>query len=136
MYTEIQTIEQAMAAHKHQPDFSNVDLSSLPIEIADGMLAFGQLQAIVHTINNDDPKEPEWRADYNDDDQEKWAPWYTGGASDGSGSGFVFYVTYYDWTTTSARGGARLALKDEARAEHMNKYFSDYYKRVLLIIKP
>lgn len=134
MYTEITTIEEAFKRQKDQIDLSKLpDLSSLPDKFSRGMNALLKLQVITEAVNNDDPKEPEFKADYNDSDQEKWFPWYRGG--DSSGSGFRFMSSFNAWTGTAADGGARLALKDEERADHMNKYFSDLYKELYLILE-
>lgn len=134
MYTEITTIEEAFKRQKDQIDLSKLpDLSSLPGKFSRGMNALLKLQVITEAVNNDDPSKPEFEADYNNSDQEKWFPWYRGGNS--SGSGFRFVSSHYAWTTTNATGGARLALKDEERADHMNKYFSDLYKELWLILK-
>ena len=133
MYTEITTVEEAFKRQKDQIDLSKLpDLSSLPSKFSRGMFALLKLQVITEAVNNDDPNEPEFKADYNNDDQLKWFPWYRGGSADGSGSGFRFLVANFEWT--HSYGGARLALKDEERTDHMNKYFSDLYKDLWLIL--
>ena len=135
MYKEITTVEEAFKRQKDQIDLSKLpDLSSLPSKFSRGMLALLKLQVVTEAVNNDDPKEPEFKADFNDRNQEKWFPWYVGGAADGSGSGFRFLVTLYGWSNSYASGGARLALKDEERADHMNEYFSELYKDLWLIL--
>lgn len=134
MYKKITTVEEAFKRQKDQIDPGMLpDLSILPAKFSRGMNALLKLQVIVDAVNNDDPKVPEWKADYNNSDQQKWFPWYRGG--DSSGSGFRFGATTYAWTYTCANGGARLALKDEKRAEHMNKYFQDLYKELFLILE-
>lgn len=137
MYTEIRTVEAALARHADKIDLQKVNdsLVDIPGKFRRGMMALITLQMIIHTVNNDDPREIEWKADYNNVNQKKWFPWYEGGAADASGSGFRFGVTYCGWTDTHTVGGARLALKDEARAEHMNTYFSDLYKDLYLILE-
>lgn len=137
MYTDIKTIEQALERHPDQIDLAKTKegLAHLPGKFVRGMLALLTLQAIIYVVNNDDPDVPEWKADYNNEDQYKWFPWYRGGAADASGSGFRFDDANCDWSATDACGGARLALKDEERAEHMNEYFSDLYKDLYLILE-
>ena len=135
MYTEITTVQKAFKKQKDKIDLKKLpDLSILPDRFRRGMLALLKLQVIIEAVNNDDPKVPDWKADYNDETQKKWFPWYVNGSADGSGSGFRFYDTYFSWSNTFALGGARLSLKDEARAKHMNKYFSDLYKELYLIL--
>lgn len=133
MYKKITTVEEALKRQKDQIDFSKLpDLSALPEKFSRGMMALLKLQVIIHAVNNDDPAVPEWKADYNNSDQLKWYPWYRGG--DASGSGFRFDDSVCGWTYTHTNGGARLALKDEDRADHMNKYFVDLYKELFLVL--
>lgn len=134
MYQEITTVEEAFKRQKDQVDLAMLpDLSILPEKFSRGMMALLKLQLIIHAVNNDDPAVPEWKADYNNGNQYKWFPWYRGG--DSSGAGFRFHDTRYGWSTTFTTGGARLALKDEERAEHMNKYFQDLYKELYLVLE-
>lgn len=134
MYKKITTVEEAFKRQKDQIDPGMLpDLSILPAKFSRGMTALLKLQVIIDAVNNDDPKVAEWKADYNDRDQKKWFPWYVGG--DASGSGFRFLVTDCVWARTLTDGGARLALKDEKRAEHMNKYFQDLYKELFLVLE-
>jgi len=134
MYKEITTVEEAFKRQKDQIDLNMLpDLGILPARISRGMLALLKLQVIIEAVNNDDPAKPEWKPDYNNSNQKKWFPWYTGG--DETGSGFSFYGAYDGWTRTRTDGGARLALKDEARAEHMNEHFQELYKELWLVLK-
>lgn len=134
MYKDIQTVEVAFANHPAKIDLDKTieALSAVASKFSRGMIALLKLQVVIDLVNNDDPAVPEWIADYNNDDQQKWFPWYLGG--DRSGSGFRFSESHYSWTSASTTGGARLALKDEERAEHMNEYFSDLYKELYLIL--
>lgn len=135
MYKKITSVDEALKRHPEKIDIKKATkaLSFLPEKYLRGMIALLTLQAVVFVVNNDDPKKPEWKPDYNDNDQRKWFPWYTGG--DSSGAGFRFVDSYYFWSDSSADGGARLALKDEDRAEHMNKYFQDLYKELYLVLE-
>ena len=136
MYTEITTVEKAFEKQKDKIDINSLpDLSSLPDKFSRGMMALLKLQVIIDGVNNDDPKVPEWKADYNDNGQQKWFSWYVGGSADGSGAGFRFFVSDIGWAYSSAFGGARLALKDKERSEHMDRYISDLYKELYLILK-
>lgn len=133
-YKEITTIEEAIKRYKHPFDISKLNLSCIPPELASGGKTSIELQAVVWSINNDDPSVPEWKPDFNNRNQEKWGPWATGGAPDGKGSGFSFDGSNYDWTYTNACGGARFALKDEPRSDHMKEHFPDLYKMLWLIL--
>jgi len=134
MYTEITTVEEAFKRQKDQIDLSKLpDLSSLPDKFSRGMLALLKLHVITEAVNNDEPGVPEFKADYNNKQQKKWAPWYVGG--DESGSGFRFHGSVFDWSYSNSSGGARLALKDQERADHMNEHFQDLYKELYLILQ-
>ncbi len=135
MYTEITTVQEAMNRYKNPFDLEKMKaaLSIVPNEVSSGMVALAELQVLVWSINNDDPKEPEFKPDYNNGNQDKWGNWWRGG--DESGAGFRFFDSYYVWTDSYANGGARLALKDEPRTLHMAKYFPEQYKALLLILK-
>lgn len=134
MYKEITSFEEAAKRSKLGVDPEKLpDLSMLPSKVSGGMIALMKLQVVVDAVNNDDPAEPEFIADFNNEDQEKWYPWYVGG--DRSGSGFRFGAAGYVWANSSAGGGARLSLKDEARADHMNEHFQELYKDLWLILE-
>ncbi len=134
MYKKITTVEEAFKRQADKIDLSRLpDLSLLPPKFSRGMMALLKLQVVIEAVNNDDPKQPEWKADYNNSNQTKWFPWYRGG--DESGAGFSFSGADYGWAYSLSAGGARLALKDEARVEHMNKYFSELYKELYLVLK-
>lgn len=131
MYKDITTVEEAFK--RQNVDLNNLpDLSALPSKFSRGMLALLKLQVIIAAVNNDDPAVEEFKPDYNNSHQEKWFPWYVGG--DESGAGFRFHGSDGAWAHSLAVGGARLALKDENRADHMNEFFQDLYKEFYLIL--
>ena len=134
-YKDITTLEQAEKIYPGSVSIEKMKeaIASFPQEISRGMIALASLQVVIYAINNDEPKEEVFKPDYNNGDQEKWAPWWRGG--DESGSGFRFDGTNYGWTAADTAGGARLALKDEDRALHMKTHFPELYKELLLILK-
>lgn len=135
MYQNITTVQAAYAsegldyAAMHQP------LTDIPDDIARGMVALMDATVVVRAINNDDKSQPSFVPDFNDDSQKKWGPWTYGGSGDGSGSGFSLGGTDWTFTGTFTVGGARLALRDKARADHMWGYFSFLYKELWLVLK-
>jgi hypothetical protein len=135
MYKEITTVEEAMKRYKEPFDLEKMKeaVSVLPPSISRGMLALAVLQVVTWSVNNDDPKEPEFKPDYNNSDQYKWSNWFRGG--DETGSGFRFFDAFCDWANADTRGGARLACKDEERALHVKQYFEEQYKELFLILK-
>lgn len=135
MYTEITSIEEAFKRHPDQIDLNKTieALSFLPKTISSGMLSIMQLQVVCYTINNDDPNVEIFEPDYNNTNQYKWGQWCLGG--DSSGSGFRFRAVVWTDAHSSARGGARLALRDQPRLQHMKKCFPDVYKEFFLMLK-
>ena len=68
-----------------------------------------------------------WVADYTNDKQEKWWPWFKV-----SSSGFVFRDTIYYSSYADAGGGSRLCFKDSDLAEYAGKQFTELYKNLIL----
>ena len=134
-YKDIKTLEQAYAVH---PDKINLQetvekLNSLPARFSRGMIATLNAQVVTEVINNNDPSVAAFKPDYNNRSQEKCAPWCLGG--DGSGAGFRFNGDGWAGTYSSADGGARLALRDQARSQHMRENFPDIYKEFFLVLE-
>ena len=134
-YKKIKTLEQAYAAHPDKIDLAKVKkaLKFLPVRYSRGMIARLNASVLTFVLNNDNPKVPEWIADYNNTDQKKFGAWTWGG--DRSGAGFRFDGLGWTRSTSSAHGGARLALKDLPRLQHAKKYFPEIYKEDYLILE-
>lgn len=104
MYKEITTVEAALAAHKDSIELSKIDFGNLPSRFSKGAIALMTLEAITEIINNDDPNVADWEPNYDDEDQEKWFPWYIGGSS-----GFQFNnVNYTNWNTNNGSEAQQL----------------------------
>lgn len=134
-YTKIKTMDQAYAKFPEKVDLEKLmkALKSVPARLRRGMLATLNAQVLTEVINNNDPKVPAFKPDYNNNNQYKWFPWCIGG--DSTGSGFRFGGSHFVWTLTPASGGARFALRDKARVEHVKKYFPDVYKELYLMLE-
>lgn len=104
MYKNITTVEAAMKNYKEPFDLEKMKeaLSFMPPTIARGMIALATLQVVAWSVNNDDPKKPEFKPDYNNTNQYKWSPWYRGG--DETGAGFRFFVSVIGWAISVAVG--------------------------------
>ena len=68
-----------------------------------------------------------WVADYTNDKQEKWWPWFKV-----SSSGFVFGGTGCDCSDAGAGLGSRICFKDSDLAEYAGKQFTELYKNFIL----
>lgn len=133
-WKKITTIEQVYEKHPAKVNIKRIvkALSFLPEYLRNGMLATLNAEVMTDVINNNDPAVPAFIANYNDEVR-KYGPWCYGG--DESGSGFRFDVSYWTNTATYARGGARLALRDQPRLDHCKKYFPGIYMAFFLKLK-
>jgi len=134
MYTDIKTFEDACKQTGVNPnDLPGVE--NIPDRHKDAVTSIYKLFIITEAINNDEPGVEEFKPDFNNTSQRKWRPWFEGGAADGSGSGFRFYVSTCRWTNSFTYGGARLCFKDEERSDYAGQQFTDLYKSVNLFLK-
>ncbi len=69
----------------------------------------------------------DWQADYADDDQKKWRPWFKW---DASSSCFRFSFSGYDYTAAHAGSGVRLVFPTKELSDYFGTQFeklnSDY----------
>lgn len=84
-------------------------------------IAYQKLKEITKAINPAD-----FKVDYNNGNQQKWYPYFTG-----SGSGFRFLVSYFDWSNTNSFGGARLSFSTDEDSDYAAKTFLSLYKDFL-----
>ena len=68
-----------------------------------------------------------WVADYTNDKQEKWWPWFKV-----SSSGFVVVAASYRYSDAGAGDGSRLCFKNRDLAEYAGKQFTELYKNFIL----
>src|SRR5436189_3270485 len=131
-YKKITTLKKAYAKHPDKIDLDRTikALKFLPAQKRRGMIGTLNAEVVTEVMNNNDPKVPPFKPDYNNTDQLKWGPWTFGG--DASGSGFRLDVDDWTGTLSSAGGGARLALRDKGRLQHMKEYFPEIYKEFFL----
>ena len=98
------------------PDFSN-----LPADLREYFEAQYMAIVITEALNEG------WVADFTNNSQEKWWPWFTM-----CSSGFVFRDTYYYYSGTIAGYGSRLCFKDEATAIYAGQQFIEIWNKLLL----
>lgn len=68
-----------------------------------------------------------WVADYNDENQQKWCPWF----DNFSLSGARFDYSDYGFSYAHAGRAARLCFKDEATSNAAGRRFTDLYARFI-----
>ena len=71
----------------------------------------------------------QWKADYDDENQKKWFPWFTKQTN----SGFVFSHTLCEGRHSGTSGGARLALPTSEIAAEFGKTFLPEFNNFLII---
>ena len=84
-------------------------------------IAYKKLKIISRALNGD------WEADFDNSNQQKWFPWFKGGAS---GSGFSYST--YGYSRTYPDLGSRLCFKSEKLADYAGKQFTQIYKDFLI----
>jgi hypothetical protein len=89
--------------------------------LPDDEIAYRKLKTVTKALNGD------WEADWTDDDEKKWAPYFTV-----SPSGFVFYVSSCNYSYAGAGYAVRLCFKDEETASYAGRTFTDLYRRFIL----
>ncbi len=71
----------------------------------------------------------EWKADYADDDQPKYYPYFV---YDSASSSFRFYDSYGDYSHAGAGGGVRLSLETREESDYVGKTFINEFNALLL----
>jgi len=114
----IKTFEDAQKETGRQdvPDFSNV-----PEDLRAYFEAQYKTIVIAEALNEG------WKANWEDDSQKKWFPWFYM-----SSSGFVFSDTYCDYSIATAGNGSRLCFKSDELATYAGKQFVEIWKDIIL----
>lgn len=134
-YRKVTTLKAVYEKHPAKVKILEVvkALEFLDTDLSRGMLATLNAQMLTYVMNNNDPKVPVFNPNYNDTNQYKYGPLCYGG--DESGAGFRFGAYGWTLTFTFAYGGARLALRDLPRLQHVKKYFPNVVKEFFLMLK-
>lgn len=117
---KIKTFEEACAAKGLDPLEVMSVAAVLPAEIEKQTSAFMKLLIIVSALNGD------WTPDWNDNDQEKWYPWFDMEKSEDNPSGFC--LSYVDWNYSSSFVPSRLCFRSRELAEYAVETFGDLYR--------
>lgn len=114
----IKTVEDALNATGMPivPEFNEV-----PEEMKDYFKAVYEAVAITKALVGS------WKADWNDEDQRKYLPWFYM-----SSGGFVFDGAGYDCSDASAGDASRLCFPTSEMAEYAGRTFTDVYSRIIL----
>lgn len=117
---KIKSFEDAQAATGRPavPAFSDC-----PEDMREYFQAKYKLIVIAEAINEG------WKADWSNDEQEKWIPWHY--CSPGSSS-FAFDDTYSRYSSAHAGDASRLCFETKAKAEYAGRQFLDLWNIVLL----
>lgn len=84
-------------------------------------IAYKKLKVVRNALN---PKG--WVADWNNNNQRKWAPWFYLNVP-----GFRFLASFYDVSDTYATGGSRLCYESQELCDYAAAQFIDLYKQWL-----
>lgn len=116
---KIKSFEDAMAA-TGRPNVP--DLSNFPEDMREYFAAHYHLTVIAEALNEG------WKADYSDDNQCKWLPWFYN--APGSSS-FAFYGTNFTFSLAYAGFASRLCFDTEAKAEYAGRQFIELWNVIL-----
>ena len=114
----VETYEDAMK-ETGRPDVP--EFSELPEDIREYFKAQYKILVITEALNEG------WKADWKDENQKKWVPWF-----EVSPSGFVFSDTYYRYSYPYAGYASRLCFKNEELAEYAGKQFVELYRSFIM----
>lgn len=84
-------------------------------------IAYRKIKTITQALNEC------WKADWTDENQKKWTPWFRSVSS-----GFVFSYSYYLSSSATAGNGSRLCFKSDELATYAGKQFVDLYKEFIV----
>jgi len=98
------------------PEFSEV-----PEDLREYFKAQYKMAVIAEALNEG------WKADWEDDDQEKWFPWFRMSSS----GVFAFGDTTYGYSIAYAGNGSRLCFKSDELAEYAGKQFIEVWDTIL-----
>lgn len=117
-FADIKTLTDAFKAtgRPETPSFDNV-----PEDMREYFRKQYEAVVITEAING------EWKADWSDNDQKKWIPWFYFNTS----SGFAFGATYCDCSCAHAGYASRLCFETDAQATHASCQFPELYGDLL-----
>ena len=84
-------------------------------------IAYRKIKTITQALNEG------WKADWNDEKQKKWIPWFMSVSS-----GFVYFDARYRYSSADVGGRSRLCFKSEELTVYAGKQFVDLYKEFIV----
>lgn len=126
--TKITTIEEAFKAKGLDPN-NLPDVSMLPVELRDYIVAQYQLTIVVKALNEG------WEPDWSNEDQWKYYPWFNVEKNADKPSGFgLSYFVFGVWSAGTGVG-SRLCFANWETAKYAADTFTELYERCYLISK-
>lgn len=117
---KITSVKEAFALENLDPD--KIEITGVPQRHVDALKALAELFVVVDAVN------PEFKPDYEKQNQPKYEPWWRMGSP--SGSGFSFCV--FDRWSSYSRVGARLVSENREAGNYIAEKFKDLYKRFMV----
>ena len=140
MYTEIKTIEDAIAVVNPDPSVLQI-LNTLPEPARKPIVSHYLLTLVAAAINIMPAKAGEeklaepWIPDWSNYDQYKYSPWLDIDENENKPSGFGLSYDVYDNSFTYSYVGSRLCFRSSDRAKYAANQFNDLYEAYFLIDK-
>lgn len=105
------------------------DVSSYPEKHHAAIIATAKMYLIAEEINDGHV------FDWNDDEEEKWTPWFDMEVDNNNPSGFRFYDAYCVVAGTCSPGGSRLCYRTSQDARYAAETFIDLYRDMMVVPK-
>lgn len=117
---KIKSFEDAMVATGRPavPAFADA-----PEDMREYFQAHYKMTVIAEALNEG------WKADWNDDNQRKYYPWFY---NDATSSGFAFRDTCYGYSHAYAGYASRLCFAERELAEYAGRQFIDIWNVILM----
>ena len=121
------TFEACCEAKGYDPATVLPDVSMFPEQHREALLANAKLIIVAEAHNGD------WKPNWDDDDEEKWYPWFDLEVDDRNPSGFRFNASTYDYSRSYV--GSRLCFASSEISHYVGKHFEDLYRAMMVLQK-
>lgn len=119
----IKTYEDACAELGITPICENTLLKN---GFTKGEIAYRKVKTIIQVLNEG------WQADWNNEYQDKWIPWFSPWFYHGSIVGLAYVSSTITPSSMCTNISSRFCLKNEELAIYMGKRFVDLYKEFII----
>ena len=132
---ELTSFEDCCKRMGYDPEKLLPDVSVFPARHQKALTGTAKLFIIHEAFNYDDKKKEVYEPDWDDSDEYKWRYWFDMEKDANIPSGFRFYDSLYDFTSTYSTGGSRLCNRNEDISIFIGKHFTELFRDVMVFQK-